>query len=409
MELEQLGGSNIFVMASCSKVWGRTMARSGGTRSNERCMRLENNGGQLIPGILDHITVEHIATKVPWRTLLVLSAVSRGWLHAIRTREVHKARIGTQSPEELVLVNYLRPNNWICLYSMRDNVCVDLPPIPLPFGGFPFLCQCVAVDGKVYVLGGLTKGAPRDSAMYVLDLAGQRKWEPCAPMKDARIEFACGVLKGKIYVFGGSFLSKPVLGSEVYDPVTDQWSPIRPMNSMRCNQRVEALGEEVFVLGGEFSDRKNFGWRGGRPVALDFESRGTSKVLNFYGVFNPLKDEWRVLKRDSDEVLFTAEGRLYSMCRQGIHIIDADGNSRTQLQSHSFPIFGSLEVCPVAVQAVENELLAIVKVKKCYHLVRSSGFGDESCDVGWERARFSQTSAGFPGQLRGEIMSSIRL
>lgn len=396
----------------------------------ERCGTSHGHCQLLLPGLPDHLTVEHIATKIPWRSVQALSCVSSVWCHAIRTREVHRARVRWQSTEEFAIVYYeCGPRNSVglpgclCLYSMRDNLCLELPPPPL-LGTF------IALDGRLYLIGGLCRNSDQQCDVYVLDLSGQRLWKQCSSMNYSRSRFACGVLHGKIYVFGGT--SKGVFGrtsmevfgvlhdsyksaislSEVYDPEKDIWSPISPMTSLRCDHQVETVGEELFVYGG-LSPRILPNGQYLPPKYL--------RAANFYGVYNPGRDEWRVVRPDSNRVLFKAHGNLYSMSRNGIidiHVLDADGNSRTQLESDSGVVrvlapFDDFEVRPSAIVALKNELLAIVADDGLrYYLLRTRGFCERSGEIGWEKTRLplsSPPSPDHPWRLSRKVFCCVGL
>ncbi|CAM6130015.1 unnamed protein product [Calypogeia fissa] len=114
------------------------------------------HGEQLIPGIPNEITLEHITPKMPWKQFYTLSGVSHAWLHAIRGRQVHNARVRSHTVNQLALLTFTRPDGAgvIALYSMREDSWTELPPIPDLEWGVPWSCQCVSLDGKVYVLGG---------------------------------------------------------------------------------------------------------------------------------------------------------------------------------------------------------------------------------------------------------------
>ncbi|CAM6108039.1 unnamed protein product [Calypogeia fissa] len=159
--------------------------------------------GLLIPSLQDEITLREIAPKLPWKSFYVLSAVNRAWLRAVQTRQVFEARAQSNSPPEpLVLVTHARdpaadkraekkrtrrgPHihvpEWIALASLRHHSCNFLPPIPnLGDRKFPRRCECVSLNGKLYVLGGQTRDDPVSRKVYVLDLAGCKgTWTECA-------------------------------------------------------------------------------------------------------------------------------------------------------------------------------------------------------------------------------------
>lgn len=226
---------------------------------------------ELLPGIPNDITLEMIIPKTPWRTLQVMSSVSRVWQHAIESRQAYDAPVRSHSTEELcVLRDFLCCKHKIVgrlhIRSTRDirpSPLYLLPKIPQLGGiGIPLYCEIVTMDGKIYILGGVKKRVKNRTGkvqygsgrVFVLDLAGQNPWKECANMLQPRLfvnpkedwflseaearwmESGCQVEDGRIYVVG----SRPNLttvypgiqyagnecGCGVYDPTLDTWSPM---------------------------------------------------------------------------------------------------------------------------------------------------------------------------------------
>ncbi|CAM6088001.1 unnamed protein product [Calypogeia fissa] len=380
-------------------------------------------GQQLLPGVPNEITLDRITPKLPWRALHVLSSVSRSWLHAIRTHQVYNARIRSQAVETLILVTHIRSgyfNDGIALCSMKDNSCSQLPPIPNLRERIPRWSQCISLDGKIYLLGGVTDaiGEVGSNKVFVLDLAGQRQWTECASMIEPRVQFGCGVIHGKIYVFGGTSSYKPVGGSEVYDPEENVWYPIRPMITLRYDHSVETVGEELFVHGGMVFDRDHVGSSRNQMMDLDESSDDDDHVhsddedhihvANFLEVYNPVKDEWRLVKsfrRDSMEVLFMAGGKFHSLSPFGIHIHDGEENLWRKLHTFSSPIIGPVDVVLVsllAALALGDELLLRVywfdkhtRAEGCC-LIQSRGLGSDNTEIAWQKAQFGLPFANLP-------------
>lgn len=139
--------------------------------------------------------------------------MSRRWRGAIRDREVFDARVLGHATETFVIIISLCGRR-AGLYSLRDNFCVNLPPIPDLPRGFWRGSKVVAIDGKVYVLGGVDEKGWPIAEVYVLDLGGQRQWDQCASMLEPRLYFRCGVVNGKIYVFGYASVWEPYIERE---------------------------------------------------------------------------------------------------------------------------------------------------------------------------------------------------
>ncbi|CAM6084355.1 unnamed protein product [Calypogeia fissa] len=215
----------------------------------------------------------------------------------------------------------------ISLYSVKEKVIRELPPIPNVTRGIPVSCQCVSLEGKIYVLGGRV-GRKGSKKVYVLDMVEEMCWKECASMKEPRQEFGCGILDGKIYVFGGFYGIEPVSGSEVYDPKQNTWTSIMPMSSERFAHLVGVMGDEFLLHTGKV-DRAGyfinhllphldhgppycFDWAQTSDGVDSFEGRNVNlrgaSGLEFY---HPVKDEWRVLteSRRPQGIGFMAQGK----------------------------------------------------------------------------------------------------
>ncbi|CAM6088842.1 unnamed protein product [Calypogeia fissa] len=167
------------------------------------------------------------------------------------------------------------------------------------------------------------------------------------------------------------------------------------MTPMTLSQSSEEGDGKIYVMGGD-----------------------VTKDANLSEIYDPVTDEWRTLQpfrpkgQREREVVFVAKGKLYCMTHQSIDVYDMDTNSWTQLHSNSFDEFGhvdSLVVVPLAVVAVDDELLAIVVFtdRDEEHietsLVRSRGFRSDIKETVWRKA---QPSLSFPPL--GPIAISLR-
>ncbi|CAM6112414.1 unnamed protein product [Calypogeia fissa] len=261
----------------------------------------------LIPGIPNEIALRYISTKFSWKDFHVLSSVSRGWRHAIRGRGVYNARVHLQTRETLALILYgyhFDPHQ-LAVCSMRDGSSFLLPPIPGFEGGVPRCSQCVSLDGRIYVLGGLRDyNEIPHGEVYLLDLAGQIEWKLCASMRVLEPSFRCRVHHGKIYVFGGSERKDDPCG-QVYDPKTNTWSPRTTTMRAYGDRQLESLGGELFLLNRTWDKRSQGIW-----------------------AYHPVHDEWRKvdLEFPPDELPFVAHGKWHLLGHYGIRVHDADQN-----------------------------------------------------------------------------------
>ncbi len=117
------------------------------------------------------------------------------------------------------------------------------------------------MDGAVYVVGGVERGASGDTAVAAVDAydpAG-RQWTRCAPMATARAFAAAVAFDDKLYVFGGlDGTGKATNSAEVYDPQKDAWSALPSMGDARSRlAAVNRMGHSILVAGGLDAAEKN--------------------------------------------------------------------------------------------------------------------------------------------------------
>ncbi|CAM6086868.1 unnamed protein product [Calypogeia fissa] len=323
------------------------MTISPGKEVHANNLTTEAHARDLIPGIHDGITVDHITTKLTWRDIYVLSSVSHGWREAIRSRDVYNARVRHGSTETFFLYKR-RDCDQFYLYSTKYEPVCKLPPTPLCVRtGEP-----VAFDGRVYIFG--TYGR-----IHVLQLGGQ--WKPCLREEDDRVLYFNDyeVMDGKIYSFG--------CPGFVYDPKQNKWSSIKPIPSSRTKCRVAVMRDEFLLYDGLKQDRFD-----------DF--------LEFY---HPGKDEWRVVEsfRRPQEALFVAGGKIHSMSASEIQVYDGDEKTWTHL--HSFASFAADQSGePLEVLVADTELLARVTYPGVWphysRVFRSRGFGCLNKKLHWQ-------------------------
>ncbi len=125
-------------------------------------------------------------------------------------------------------------------------------PMPTPR---TFHCAC-AIDGKIYVFGGVTAGVPgaiwNPKGVDVYDPATDT-WTTKGAMRTPRACVGACALSGKIYVFGGivgDIGGSPVTTADTYDPATDTWTPLTRLPAAHGCPGVGSVGGKIFVLGG---------------------------------------------------------------------------------------------------------------------------------------------------------------
>lgn len=116
------------------------------------------------------------------------------------------------------------------------------------------------VGGKLYVTGG-RMGTLTSRSGQVFEYTPGGGWATRAPMLTARGGTACGVLGDRIIVVGGEGNPDAPLGVfaevEGYDAVLDRWDPLRPMVTPRHGMGAAAWDGALYVPGG--ASRQTFG------------------------------------------------------------------------------------------------------------------------------------------------------
>jgi hypothetical protein len=100
-------------------------------------------------------------------------------------------------------------------------------------------CGCVMSDGRFAVLGGASNGGDATSSCEALVIDGDAHWVPLPPMHDARADFACGVVDGRVIVAGGEGLKS----AELYDVELNRW--LRLPCDLPYESGLECMGSAV--------------------------------------------------------------------------------------------------------------------------------------------------------------------
>lgn len=127
-----------------------------------------------------------------------------------------------------------------------------------PIAGGPRQEHSVAaLDGRIYVIGGITPSGdtfPTTDRVEVYDTATD-SWSDAAPLPVAMNHPNVAAAEGRLYVIGGlsggaSWQALP--DSFVYDPATNQWTPLpsMPAGSERGSSAVGVSGTTIYLAGG---------------------------------------------------------------------------------------------------------------------------------------------------------------
>ena len=107
----------------------------------------------------------------------------------------------------------------------------------------------VALNGRIYVIGGQEEFLPMSDAVQEYDPVTQL-WTLRTGMPTAREAIGAAVLDGRIFVVGGSSGGMDVTTVEAYDPVADSWTSLASLSEPRRDLAAEVLGGELVALGG---------------------------------------------------------------------------------------------------------------------------------------------------------------
>ena len=109
----------------------------------------------------------------------------------------------------------------------------------------------VALDGRIYLIGGRWSGQGNLAAVEIFDPAAGT-WSAGAGMPTRRGGLTASRLDGRIHVTGGEDLSTgdTYAAHDVYDPAADRWAAEVPMPTARHGLASGAIGGRWYVVGG---------------------------------------------------------------------------------------------------------------------------------------------------------------
>jgi non-specific serine/threonine protein kinase len=106
-----------------------------------------------------------------------------------------------------------------------------------------------ATGGFFYVLAGRAAGRGNFKVAERYDPRTNR-WQQLPPLKHARGGIACGVVHGKIVVFGGEEAGGTIARVERFDPATRKWTRLPDMRTSRHGLGGVARGDRVYAIEG---------------------------------------------------------------------------------------------------------------------------------------------------------------
>ncbi len=142
-------------------------------------------------------------------------------------------------------------------YDIDNDRFTIAPILPEPRGG-----GGLAIVGRdMHFISGIKSDRDTDAfEHWVLNLddwaKGSATWEDAAPIPDARNQFSCVVLNGKIYAIGGQYHhDKAQLDqsrTDIYDPKMDKWSagPELPKGHSHAEGGTFVYKDTIYMVGG---------------------------------------------------------------------------------------------------------------------------------------------------------------
>ena len=167
----------------------------------------------------------------------------------------------------------------------------------------------VAVNGKLYVIGGWNEGKAR-GVNYEYDPATD-KWTKKQPMPRLTHHAALAVAKGKIYVMGGFVAPsdtllplgaawQPIDNAWEYDPAADSWKSLAPLPSKRGSAVAVEVGGKIYTIGGATTmEGRVLDSSSGRIYDSKdpfFTAFGPARVLSLNEVYDPATNKWEARK-----------------------------------------------------------------------------------------------------------------
>lgn len=187
-------------------------------------------------------------------------------------------------------------------FDPETNTWSEEPPLPQPRHHLGL----AAVNGKMYVIGGSSRDYPGINVVNIVyeydPVSGA--WSTKSPMPTPRYAHATVVLNGKIHVIGGATLPTQDLSThEAYDPQLNSWETLAPLPVPRNHLSASVLNSRIYVVGG----RRN--WME--------EGSAASRNYALLHVYSPANDTWTSLPEMPMPrgALATAalDGKLYVM------------------------------------------------------------------------------------------------
>lgn len=150
------------------------------------------------------------------------------------------------------------------------------------------------VDGKLYVIQGLTDGGFQPMGVVYMFDPTTKQWTKKSPMPEPHVHHGMtAALNGKIYVFGGfmrpgkDIAWQPVNNAWEYTPDTDTWKAIAPIPTKRGGGTAIAYNGKIYVIGGATI------LPGAPDPAIRFDGKPRDMCVGVNEEYDPATNSWR--------------------------------------------------------------------------------------------------------------------
>ncbi|MDR0797410.1 MAG: hypothetical protein LBE70_01630 [Nitrososphaerota archaeon] len=148
-------------------------------------------------------------------------------------------------------------------------------------------------------------------------------WNTKTPMKQARLDLGAVAVNGKIYAIGGISDGVGYVGAnERYDPATDMWVTLASMPTPRTGFAITACGDKIYCIGGYGYDESGL---------IPKTSRDVNEVYDI------ASDSWSVKTPLPVSEYFiqahVVDGKIFVVTQQALYVYDPVNDSWTNKTS----------------------------------------------------------------------------
>jgi hypothetical protein len=180
-----------------------------------------------------------------------------------------------------------QPTSDLLFFDLEANAWSRGPDLPGPRDH----AGMVALDGRLYLVGGFTTGlAGATAAVWRLD-APDGEWIDMENMGTPRGALGIVAVGGRLLAVGGvDAAGRDLRSTEWYDPIDDRWTPGPDLSRTRQHVGIASRGRSVYVIGGrspnlDTVERLRFGngkpqgrWTLAPPLSFSRSGNGAATV-----------------------------------------------------------------------------------------------------------------------------------